>query len=318
MSASTASYSEMASAKRRCARSTWPLAHYLEWVAALKANPEMPLDELRHMFEQWERITGEPGGVDYIETDAGGVSAMWAAPKSCALNRVLLCAHGGGYALGSVYTHRKVYAHMAKAIGCRALIVHYGRAPENEHPGPVNDMVRSYKWLLDQGIRPGHVALIGDSAGGGLAVTTILRAREQDLPLPAATMPLSPWLDMDATGETFETNAAKDLIVTRDLIQGMAGTFLGEGGNRRDPLANPLHADLKGFPPIYIQTGADETLLDDSRKLADLARKTGVEVTLEIVPEMQHVFQFLAGTAPEADAAIRRLADWVRPKLGLS
>jgi acetyl esterase/lipase len=217
-----------------------------------------------------------------------------------------------------MYTHRKVYAHTAKAIGCRALIVHYGRAPENVHPGPVNDMVKSYKWLLDQGIRPGHVALIGDSAGGGLAVTMILCAREQGLPLPAATMPLSPWLDMDAAGETFETNAAKDLIVTRDLIQGMAGTFLGEGGNRRDPLANPLHADLKGFPPIYIQTGADETLLDDSRKLADLARKSGVEVMLEIVPEMQHIFQFLAGTAPEADAAIRRLADWVRPKLGLS
>jgi monoterpene epsilon-lactone hydrolase len=122
---------------------------------------------------------------------------------------------------------------------------------------------------------------------------------------------------MEATGETFETNAAKDLIVTRDLVQGMAGMFLGEGGNSRDPLANPLHADLTGFPPIYIQTGADETLLDDSRKLADLARKSGVDVTLEIVPEMQHVFQFLAGTAPEADAAIRRLAAWVRPKLGL-
>ncbi|MGC2200150.1 MAG: alpha/beta hydrolase fold domain-containing protein, partial [Stellaceae bacterium] len=109
----------------------------------------------------------------------------------------------------------------------------------------------------------------------------------------------------------------KDLIVTRDLIQGMAGTFLGESGNRRDPLANPLHADLKGLPPMYIQVGAEETLLDDSRRLADVARKSGVEVTLEIVPEMQHVFQFLAGTAPEADAAIRRLGDWVRPKLGL-
>jgi monoterpene epsilon-lactone hydrolase len=290
---------------------------YLEWVAALSANPEMPLDELRHMFEQWGRITGEPGGVDYVETDAGGVPAMWAAPKSCAQDRVLLCAHGGGYALGSMYTHRKVYAHAAKAIGCRALIVDYGRAPENVHPGPVNDMARSYKWLLDQGIRPGHIALIGDSAGGGLAVTTILRAREQGLPLPAATMPLSPWLDMEATGETFEANAAKDLIVTRELIQNMAGTFLGEGGNRHDPLANPLYADLTGLPPIYIQVGSDETLLDDSRKLADLARKSGVDVTLEIVPEMQHVFQFLAGTAPEADAAIRRLAAWVRPKLGL-
>jgi len=225
---------------------------YLEWVAALKANPEMPLDELRHMFEQWGRITGEPGAVDYIETDAGGVPAMWAVPKSCAEDRVLLCAHGGGYMAGSMYTHRKVYAHVAKAVGCRALIVHYGRAPENVHPGPVNDMARSYKWLLDQGIRPDHVALIGDSAGGGLAVTTIVRAREQSLPLPAATMPLSPWLDMEATGETFETNAATDLLVTRDIIQTMAGAFLGEAGNRQDPLANPLHADLKDFPPIYI------------------------------------------------------------------
>src|SRR6266436_2226717 len=290
---------------------------YLGWVAALKANPEMPLDELRHMFDKWDSITGEPGGVDYIETDPGEVAAMWAAPKNCAQDRVLLCAHGGGYVLGSMYTHRKTYAHVAKAIGCRALIVDCRRAPENVHPGPVNDMVRSYKWLLDQGIRPNHVAVIGDSAGGGLAVTTILRAREQGLPLPAATMPLSPWLDMEATGETFETNAAKDLIVTRDLIQGMAGMFLGESGNRRDPLANPLHADLKGFPPMYIQTGADETLLDDSRKLADFARRSGVEVTLDIVPEMQHVFQFLAGTAPEGDAAIHRLADWARPKLGL-
>jgi acetyl esterase/lipase len=290
---------------------------YLEWVTALKANPEMPLDELRHMFEQWDRITGEPDGVDYIEIDAGGVPALWAAPKNCAHDRVLLCAHGGGYVVASMYTHRKTYAHVAKAIGCRALIVDYRRAPENIHPGPVNDMARSYKWLLDQRIRPDHVALIGDSAGGGLAVTTILRAREQGLPRPAATMPLSPWLDMEATGETFKTNAAKDVIVTRDLIQGMAATFLGEGGNRRDPLANPLYADLTGLPPMYIQVGADEALLDDSRKLADLARKSGVEVTLDIVPEMQHVFQFLAGTAPEADTAIRRLAVWVRPKLGL-
>jgi monoterpene epsilon-lactone hydrolase len=290
---------------------------YLEWVAALQANPEMPLEELRHIFEQWERITGEPGGVDYIETDAGGVPAMWAVPKACAEDRVLLCAHGGGYVVGSMYTHRKIYAHMAKGIGCRALIVHYGRAPENVHPGPVTDTTRSYKWLLDQGIRPGHIALIGDSAGGGLAITTILCAREQDRPVPAAAMPLSPWLDMDANGVTFDTNAARDLLVTRDIIKTMADTFLGENGNRQDPLANPLYGDLKGFPPIYIQTGADETLLDDSRKLADRARQSGVDVTLDIVPEMQHVFQFLAGTAPEADAAIRRLAAWVRPKLGL-
>jgi len=213
-------------------------ALYRGWAAALQANPEMPLDEMRLMLEQWGNITGEPRGVDYIETSAGEVPALWAAPKNCAEDRVLLCAHGGGYVAASMYTHRKTYGHVAKAIGCRALIVDYRRAPENVHPGPVNDMAQSYKWLLDQGIRPGHVALIGDSAGGALAV-------------------------------------------------------------------------------MYIQTGADEALLDDSRALAELARKSGVDVTLEVVPEMQHVFQFLAGTAPEADAAIQRLADWVRPKLGL-
>lgn len=290
---------------------------YRGWAVAMKANPEMPLDELRHIFEQWGNITGEPGGVDYIETVAGEVPAMWAAPKNCAQDRVLLCAHGGGYVVGSMYTHRKMYAHVAKAIGCRALIIDYKRAPENVHPGPVNDMVRSYKWLLDLPIRPDHIALIGDSAGGGLAITTILGSREQGLPLPAAAMLLSPWLDMEATGETFVTNAANDFLVTRDIIQAMARMFLGEAGNREDPLANPLHADLKGLPPMYIQVGANETLLDDSRKLADLARKSDVDLTLEILPEMQHVPQVLAGIAPEADAAIRRLADWIRPKLEL-
>jgi epsilon-lactone hydrolase len=118
-----------------------------------------------------------------------------------------------------MYTHRKVYGHFAKAIGCRALIVHYGRAPENIHPGPVDDMVNAYCWLLDQGIAPDHIALTGDSAGGGLAITTILRARERGLKLPAATMPLSPWLDMDAGGASFETNKERDVLVAREIIQ---------------------------------------------------------------------------------------------------
>jgi len=290
---------------------------YQGWIVALNANPEMPLDELRALFDHWGDVTAEPGGVDYLEVDAGGVPAMWAVPKGCAQDRVLLCSHGGGYLTGSMYTHRKVFGHIAKAIGCRALIVHYRRAPENVHPGPVDDMVTAYRWLLDQGIKPAHIALTGDSAGGGLAVTTLLRAREKGLPMPAATMPLSPWLDMEAGGATFETNRDKDVLVSREVIQVMAGSFLGEGGNRHDPHANPLHGDLAGLPPMYIQVGEHETLLDDSRNLADAARRAGVDVKLDTFPEMQHVFQFLAGHAPEADKAIRDLAAWVRPKLGL-
>lgn len=160
--------------------------------------------------------------------------------------------------------------------------------------------------------------MTGDSAGGALAVTTLLRARERNLTMPAATMPLSPWVDLEITGETLVSNREKDAIVQKEVVEVMAATFLGEGGNRKDPLANPLYADLKGLPPMYIQVGGDETLLDDSRRLAECARKAGVDVRLDEFPEMQHVFHFSAGHAPEADDAIRKLAEWVRPKLGLA
>src|SRR5258708_28442226 len=161
---------------------------YKGWVAALAANPTMDLDDLRRMLEHWGDVPADPGGVDYAEVTAGTVPALWATPKGCAQDRVLLCTHGGGYVTGSMYTHRKVYGHFAKAIGCRALIVHYRRAPENVHPGPVDDVVACYRWLLDQGIEPQHIALTGDSAGGDLPITTVLRARGQGFPMPAATL----------------------------------------------------------------------------------------------------------------------------------
>jgi acetyl esterase/lipase len=239
-------------------------------------------------------------------------------PKGGAADRVLLCSHGGGYVIGSMYSHRKLYGHLAKATGCRALIVDYGLAPESVHPGPVNDMANAYRWLLDQGIAPAHIALTGDSAGGGLAITTLLRAREQGLPMPAATMPLSPWLDMNGGGASFETNKDNDRMVSRELLEQMASTFLGPNGNRRDPLVNPLLGDMRGLPPVYIQVGGFETLLDDSQALAEAVRKADGSVKLDVFPEMQHVFQFMAGVAPEADDAIGRLAAWVRPKLGLA
>src|SRR4051812_25217595 len=231
-------------------------------LAQFAENPEMPLDEMRAVFEHMGDVTAEPRGVDYIETIAGGVPALWAVPKGCTEDRVLLCAHGGGYVVGSMFTHRKVYAHFAKAIGCRALIVDYRLAPESTHPGPVNDMANAYRWLLEQGIKPGHIVLTGDSAGGGLTMATLLRLREQGQPLPAAAIPLSPWLDMDGAGKTFETNAERDVLVKREMIGMMAGSFLGEKGNKKDPLANPLNGDLRGLPPVYIQVGGYEALLD--------------------------------------------------------
>jgi epsilon-lactone hydrolase len=293
-------------------------ALYRGWAAALAAEPEMPLDALRLMFEHWGDVTAEPGGVDYLETTAGNVPALWAVPKAGAGDRALLCLHGGGYVTGSMYTHRKVYGHLAKAIGCRALILDYRRAPEHVHPAQVDDAAAAYRWLLGEGFAPSHLALTGDSAGGALAVTALLRARERGLPMPAAAMPLSPWVDLECKGETLVANRDKDAIVQQEVVETMAATFIGDGGNRRDPSANPLYADLAGLPPVYIQVGGDETLLDDSRRLAERARATGVEVRLDVFPGMQHVFHFSAGHLAEADDAIRRLALWVRPKLGLA
>lgn len=288
---------------------------YKNWVDSMTENPDMSLEETRRMFEHWGDITGEPEGVDYIEVDANGVRCMWAKPKNSDETRALLCTHGGGYMVGSMYSHRKMFGHFAKKIGCPALIVDYGRAPENLHPGPVNDCVTAYEWMLKQGLKPEHIAFVGDSAGGALAITMLLLAKDKGLPLPAASMPISPWVDMEITGKTVTTNEDKDYFVKRGVIEHMSATFLGENGNRKDPLANPLYADLAGLPPLYIQVGGDETLLDDSRNFVAKAKAAGVEVKFDIIPKMQHVFHFLAGTAPEADKAISEMADWAKGKL---
>jgi epsilon-lactone hydrolase len=292
---------------------------YQSWVTTMQARPDMPLREIRDLFEHWGDVTGEPGGVDYIEGEAGGVACMWAYPKGGARDRVLLCMHGGGYALGSMYSHRKLYGHFAKAFGVSALIVNYRRAPEHLHPGPLDDVVSAYHWLLtDEKIAPEHIIFLGDSAGGALAISTMLRARERALPLPAAAISLAPYLDVEATGVSYEINADKDKLGSRAATLAFVSVFLGPDGNRKDPLANPLLADLKGLPPMLLQVGGDDVLLDDSKAFLVKAQASGVDVTLEIEPNMQHVYHFLAGALPEADAAIRRAAAWGRPKISLT
>lgn len=287
------------------------------FLTALGENPDMGLDELRDMLDKCGDLAAEPGGVDYIEETVDGTLCLWAIPKGCREDRVLLSLHGGGCVTGSCYSHRKMYAHIAKAVGCRALIPHYARAPEAQHPSQVNECVKVYQWLLDSGIKPEHIATIGDSAGGNLATATVLAVRDQGLPLPAAVMPLSPWYDMEATAPSFESNAGKDKLITKDLSLNMSAMYVGDG-SPQDPLCNPIHADYAGMPPMYIQVGGYEAILDDATRVADSAKSAGVDLTCDVFPEMQHVFQFMAGNAPEADDAIGRLAAWVKPKLGLS
>jgi monoterpene epsilon-lactone hydrolase len=267
--------------------------------------------------ESWGDLTAEPRGVDYLETEAGGRPAMWAVPKRASADRVLMCIHGGGFMGGSIYTHRKMFGHLAKAAGVRALLVSYHLLPDGVFPVPADDVTNAYRWLLDQGISAGRIAFAGDSVGGWLAVTVQLRAREQGLPLPAAALLISPCVDMETTGESYETNRDSDPFFKLEVVREIIRNFLGEGTDARDPRANRLYADLTGLSPLYLQAGGDETLADDARLLGDHARKAGVDVRLDIFPGMLHTFQMAAGRAPEADEAIRELAEWVRPRLGL-
>jgi epsilon-lactone hydrolase len=289
---------------------------YRSWLGIPAQHHDWSLDDQKDMVEGWNVLSTEPGGVDYIEVDAGGVPALWAVPKQAAGDRVLFAIHGGGFVGGSVWTHRKLFGHLAKAVGAKALLPSYRLLPEGTHPAPVEDCITAYRWLLDEGIQPHHIAPTGDSAGGGLSITTQVLARDKGLPLPAAALPFSPWFDFEVTGETMLTNRQADVYFTKESVEALAAGLLGDG-DPRDPYLNPLHADLSGLGPIYLQVGGDELLLDDSRRLAEHARRAGVEVRLDVFPEMQHTFQMMVGHAPEAKDAVDRMATWVRPKLGL-
>lgn len=278
-------------------------------------KPQASLAEMRAGAVAFGNLTSEPVGVACTAVDAGGVPAQWLTPAGATTTRVLLYVHGGGYVLMSAETHRKLVGHIAKAAGCRALNVDYRLAPEHPHPAAVTDAVTAYRWLLAQGIRPQDIAIAGDSAGGGLCLGTALKLRDSGIPLPAALAPLSPWTDMEGTGESLRSRVEQDMIVSPAALTQLSGVFL-QGASPRDPYASPLHAELHGLPPTYIQVGDEEVLLDDSVRFAERARAAGVDVTLEVFPEMQHVFQIAAGMLPEADAAIAKLGTWLKARLG--
>jgi monoterpene epsilon-lactone hydrolase len=289
------------------------------WIAqaeAARANPDESISELRDRNEHWGDMTAEPGGVDYLETEVAGLPALWTVPHSSQQDRVILALHGGGFVSGSIYTHRKLYAHVAKATGARALITDYRKVPEHRHPAPLEDTTTAYRWLLDQGVEPGHIAIAGDSAGAGLALTTALHARQLGLPMPAALMLMSAWVDMTVSSDSWKSNRDKDPFFRKEVVEALAASFLGDA-DAKDPLASPLWADLQGMPPMYIQPGGDEGLVGESVSLAEEAHRAGVDTRLEVVPGQLHVFQLAAGRAPEADEAIRNLARWVKPHLGL-
>ncbi|OEC96114.1 alpha/beta hydrolase fold domain-containing protein [Rhizobium sp. YK2] len=236
------------------------LANKTYWEAAAELGPLTPEAMIERVDIRWTPLSAEPGGVDYLEVDAGGIRAMWVRPKGAADDRVIFYAHGGGFVSGSIYTHRKIVGHLAKAAGSRALLFEYPYAYAQKYPAQLNATVAAYSWLLAEGVAPEHIAVAGDSAGAILTFGLLQQARNNRMPLPAAVMILSGWLELALSAPSFETNREKDAFFTRDVVGWLASNFLGDG-DPHDALASPLYADLKGFPPIFLQAGGDEALI---------------------------------------------------------
>ena len=241
-----------------------------------------------------------------VETvSANGVPAEWTATPGVARDAAILYFHGGGYVIGSLDSHRHMVSEAGRAANCVALALDYRLAPEHPFPAPVEDAVSAYRYLLAHGFKPERVALAGDSAGGGLVVAAMVAIREADLPQPGCGWALSPWIDMEAIGESMESKAAADPSVQKPGILDMARLYLG-GADPRSPLAAPLYADFTGLAPLLIQVGAAETLLDDAIRLAQKAGAADVFVDLQIWPEMVHVWPLYW---PELKAGKRALDD---------
>ncbi len=202
-------------------------------------------------------------------------------------------------------------ARISRASGARVLAINYRLAPEHPFPAAVEDATAAYRWLLAQGIAPNRIVIAGDSAGGGLTISTLLALRDAKQPLPAAAVPISPWTDLAATGESLRTLAGKDPMVQAEPLKEMAKLYLGKA-DAKNPLASPLYADFKGLPPMLIQVGGAEILLDDAKRVADKAKAAGVMVELEVWDEMVHVWHVFAKLLPEGQQAIDRIGRFVR------
>lgn len=255
-----------------------------------------------------------PAGMIREPREANGVPAEWISMPGAAADRAVLYFHGGGYVLGSIATHRELAARLSAASGARVLVIDYRLGPEHRFPAAVEDAVAAYRWLLDAGFAPGHVAFAGDSAGGGLTIAALLAARDERLPLPATGVCISPWVDLEGTGASMTTKAAEDPIVQQEPLRQLAAHYLGSASPHA-PLASPLYADLRGLPPLLIQVGSAETLLDDSTRIAEKLRAAEVEVELEVWPEMIHVWHAFA-MLPEAGQAVERVGQHLRKRLG--
>jgi epsilon-lactone hydrolase len=269
-----------------------------------------PVEKLRAGMERTSLPVGDDIAVASV--DAGGAPAEWVDAPGASPDRVVLYLHGGGYVMGSPVTHRKLAGDVSRASGARVLLIDYRLAPEHPMPAAIDDAVAAYRWLLST-VAPGSIALAGDSAGGGLVVATLLALRDAGEPMPGAGVCISPWVDFTGEAASITTRADVDPMLDVAALTRFGGWYLAGADPRQ---SSPAYADLAGLPPLLIHVGDHEIILDDSILLDERATAAGVDVTLEVWPEMFHVWHVFAGRVPESTAAVERVGAFLQERLG--
>ena len=264
----------------------------IEAVRALLSSKPRPVGwaERRQRIDEVGSVWPVAGDVTLAAVDLGGVPGEWSIVPGSDASRVIMFFHGGGYCSGSIRSHRRMVSEAGRAAGMRTLAVGYRLAPENKFPAALDDAATAWRFLREHGVAAEHIAVGGDSAGGGLTVALINQLRDGQEQLPACAWLTSPWTDLTMSGSTLATKDAVDPLIHKDYLGELADAYLPAGMNRKDPRVSPLYADLKGFPPTLIQVGSAETLLADATRFAAMAGAADVAVTLEIWPHMIHAW----------------------------
>ena len=287
-------------------------------IAAKRAapyRPEATVAALREASVGRARGVPLPEGTRFETVEAGGVPCEWIDAPQARPDRVFVFIHGGAYFRGSVAASRATAANIGAATRARALSVDYRLAPEHVFPAAVDDCLSAYRWLLESGLDSARIAVGGISAGGGLTVSLLLGARERGWELPGAAVLLSAWTDLAQSGASFETNAGADPSVSKMYLDRFAAMYLA-GTDPRAPLASPIHGNLFGLPPMLVQVGSIETMLDDSTAFVERARAAGVDVTLECWEGVFHAWHDSAHVLPEARQAIERIGEFFAERVG--
>lgn len=268
----------------------------------------------RRGFERVSKFNKPRQGFKYATENIGDIKTEWVMPNGADEKKVLLYFHGGGYATGSINTHRTLVSQIARNAGITALSVEYRLAPEHKFPAAVEDAFAAYQWLLQKGYLPQNICFGGDSAGGGLTLATLLYVRDKNTPLPKCAIALSPWTDHTFTGNSYQANRLIDPMLVAEGFPVWSKHYTGDA-DPKNPYISPLFGDLHGLPPVYIQVGEDELLLDDSTRFAAKAKEAGVDIALDVFPEMFHVFQAFLRILPTARQANLQLGNFLKKQL---